>query len=92
MAWLLPNAGNKMADDKMRKTLEYILSYNFADTRRVVRCLGGAARRSGGAGGAGRAGSTRVRHSLGQGEAPAGGPQHEPAGPRPAPAAGDVMS
>ena len=50
MAWLLPNAGNKMADDKMRKTLEYILSYKFADTRRVARCLGGAARRSGGAG------------------------------------------
>ena len=42
-------------------------------------------------GGAGRAGSTRVRHSQGQGEAPAGGPQHEP-GPRHAPAAGDVMS
>ena len=55
MAWLLPNAGNKMADDKMRKTLEYILSYNFADTRRVARCLGGAARRSGGAGRGGQA-------------------------------------
>ena len=92
MAWLLRNAGDEMADDKMRKTLEYILSYNFADTRRVARWRGGAARRNGGAGGAGRAGSTRVRHSLGQGEAPAGGPQLEPAGPCPAPAAGDVMS
>ena len=79
-----------MADDKMRKNIRIPL---FVILRtpgvwRGARWRGPAERRCGGRAGQG---STRVRHLQGQGEAPAGGPQHEP-GPRPAPAARDVMS